>query len=161
MEGPLQAPPTGLSDWLAGYAGMRAPRRSAPWRALAVLAMACGLAMVLWALPVPAGIGRPGLYAALAGVALVGRYLRLSRVLAMLTLGLLVPIGALVGAAHGWIGADLLLPCGALVLAAGVAGAAGLARAYGQPLVAAIAEDAWLGPAWLIERAATRFGFSL
>jgi hypothetical protein len=161
MEDPLQAPPSALSDWLAGYAGRRAPRRSAPWRALAVLAMVCGLAMVLWSLPVPAGIGRPGLYAALVGVALVGRYLRLSRGLAMLALGLLLPLGALVGGLHGGFGADALLAVGAALLAAGMVGAALLASAYAQPLVAAIIEDAWLGPAWLIDSAAQRLGFRL
>lgn len=161
MEDPLQAPPSALSDWLAGYAGKRAPLHSAPSRVLAVLAMVCGLAMVLWSLPVPEGIGRPGLYAALACVALVGRYLRLSRMLAIAALGLLLPLGALVGGLHDGFGPDALLPVGAVVFAAGIAGAAVLAWRYDQPLFAAVIEDAWLGPAWLIDGAARRLGFRL
>ncbi len=156
MDTPGQRLPGGLAAWLAGYAGMRAPRRSAPWRACAVVAIVGGLTMVLWSLPVPAAIGRPGLYAALAGVALVSRYLRLSRVLALLALGLSLPLGGFVGALHAWIGSDTLLPLGAGLLATGLVGAGALARLYGQQMLAAIIEDAWLGPAWLIERAAAR-----
>src|SRR5688572_4890499 len=40
----------------------------------------------LWVIPVPAGIGRPGLWAALALVGAFGFYLRLSRPLAFATL---------------------------------------------------------------------------
>jgi hypothetical protein len=81
--------------------------------------------------------------------------------LALVTLGLLLPLGAGMGALHGWIGPGVLLPLGAALLATGVAGAGALARFYGQPVVAAVVEDAWLGPAWLIERAAVRLGFRL
>jgi hypothetical protein len=161
MDGASREPPSGLSDWLAGYAGMRAPRTTAPWRALAVVAIGFGLATVLWSLPVPAGIGRPGLYAALAAVALLGRYLRLSRALAAVMLGVVVVVFAVIGALHASLGADALMPLGVTMLVGGLVGAGGLAYAYRQPIAPAIVEDAWLGPAWLLERASTRLGFRL
>lgn len=64
---------------------------------------------MLWVIPVPAGLGRPGLWAGLSLVAAMMFYLRLSRPLAF---GLLVFFVVLLGFTwwlHGMIGSSALL----------------------------------------------------
>lgn len=156
MDGPARAPSALRSDWIGVDAGERAAAASTPLRAIAGVTMLAGLAMVLWALPVPSGIGRPGLYAALAGVALFGRYLRVSRALALAMLPALVALGAAVAQVHAWLGAERLLAAGLALLAAGLAVAAARARRHRRPLLAAVIGDAWLGPAWLVDAVVRR-----
>ena len=64
---------------------------------------------LLFVLPVPAILGRPGLWAALASGLAIGYYFRLSRVLALVMLGLLVAMIALDWWIYYRFGAAVLL----------------------------------------------------
>ncbi len=64
---------------------------------------------LLWLIPVPAGIGRPGLWAALALVAAMGFYLKLSRPLAFALLAFFAALLAFTWWLHALIGDTMLL----------------------------------------------------
>ncbi len=64
---------------------------------------------LLWVIPVPAGLGRPGLWAGLSLVAAMGFYVRLSRPLALAMLVFLVALLGLTHWLHAQIGSSALL----------------------------------------------------
>ncbi len=63
----------------------------------------------LWVVPVPAGFGKPGLWAALAMVAATSFYLRLSRPLAFGMLAAFAVLAAITHLLHGLLGPSTLL----------------------------------------------------
>jgi uncharacterized membrane protein YGL010W len=87
------------------------------WICVPVIAWA--LLALIWAVPVPPGFGRPGLWAGLAMVAAFAYYQRLSRPLALAMLVAFVVLGALTHLLHGVLGPRGLLftAIGAFVLA--------------------------------------------
>jgi uncharacterized membrane protein YGL010W len=64
---------------------------------------------LLWLIPVPTGLGQPGLWAALAMVGATSYYVRLSRPLAYAMLVAFVALAALTHLLHGWLGPAILL----------------------------------------------------
>jgi uncharacterized membrane protein YGL010W len=112
-----------------------------------------------WLIPVPPGIGRPGLWAALAMVAALAFYLRLSR-----TLGLTMFLVFAVYAAITELMYRVLGPVALLWTAVGVFVAAWVAQFIGHEIEGRrpsfLTDLVYLlvGPLWLASKALRRFG---
>ena len=115
----------------------------------------------LWAIPVPESIGRPGLWAALAGVGAVAFYFRLSRPLGLAMLVFFVALMVLTDWLHQRIGT---LPL--LWTAIGVFVAAWIAQFVGHEIEGRrpsfLTDLAYLliGPLWLMSKLFRRLGLS-
>ena len=113
----------------------------------------------LWVIPVPAGIGKPGLWAGLALVATMGFYLRLSRVLAGAMLVAFVALMALTHWLYAQLGASVLL-----WTAIGVFVAAWVGQFIGhifegkRPSFLTDLAYLLIGPLWLMSKLLRRFG---
>ena len=114
---------------------------------------------LLWVVPVPASIGKPGLWAALAMVGAFSYYMRLSRVLAFAALLVFVALAFLTQALYARLGASLLL-----WTAVGVFVAAWIAQFIGhqiegkRPSFLTDLQYLLVGPIWLLGKALRRFG---
>lgn len=116
---------------------------------------------LLWVVPVPAAIGRPGLWAGLAMVGALSFYLRLSRVLCAAMLVAFVLLGGLTELLYRQLGPHLLA-----WLAIGVFVAAWIAQFVGHHVEgrrpAFFTDLAYLliGPAWLAGKILRRLGIA-
>ena len=114
---------------------------------------------LLWVVPVPPAIGRPGLWAALAMVAAFGYYMRLSRPLAA---AMLVAFVLLVLITEGLF--RLLGATGLLWTAVGVFVAAWVAQFIGheiegkRPSFLTDLQDLLIGPLWLTSKLMRKLG---
>jgi uncharacterized membrane protein YGL010W len=113
-----------------------------------------------WVIPVPAGLGRPGLWAGLAMVAAIAFYLRLSRPLALAMLVVFVALGALTHLLYGMLG-----PRGLLITAIAVFVLAWIAQFIGHHIEGKrpsfLTDIAYLliGPLWLMAHVFRRVGW--
>lgn len=116
---------------------------------------------LLWVIPVPAGIGRPGLWAGLALAASMGYYLRLSRPLAFALLAFFVALCALTYVLHQLLGTQMLM-----WTAIGVFVAAWVAQFVGheiegkRPSFLTDLTYLLIGPLWLMSKLFRRLGIS-
>lgn len=114
---------------------------------------------LLWVVPVPASIGKPGLWAALAMVGAFSYYMRLSRVLAFAALLVFVAFAFLTQALHARLGPGVLL-----WTAVGVFVAAWIAQFIGhqiegkRPSFLTDLQYLLIGPIWLLSKALRRLG---
>ena len=114
---------------------------------------------LLWVVPVPASIGKPGLWAALAMVGAFSYYMRLSRVLAFAALLVFVALAFLTQALYMRLGAGILL-----WTAVGVFVAAWIAQFIGheiegkRPSFLTDLQYLLIGPIWLVSKALRRYG---
>jgi uncharacterized membrane protein YGL010W len=114
---------------------------------------------LLWVIPVPPGLGRPGLWAGLALVAAMMFYLRLSRPLA---LGLLLFFAALLAVTwwlHGMLGSSALLwSAVAVFVLAWIAQFVGHQIEGKRPSFLTDLVYLLIGPMWLMSKLFRRIG---
>jgi uncharacterized membrane protein YGL010W len=115
---------------------------------------------LLWVVPVPPGLGKPGLWASLAMVAAISYYLRLSGALAAAMLAVFVALAALTHLLYGLLGAG-----GLLWTAIGVFVAAWIAQFIGhhiegrRPSFLTDLQYLLIGPLWLMAHGFRRAGW--
>jgi len=116
---------------------------------------------LLWVIPVPAMLGRPGLWAGVAMVAALSFYLRLSRPLGVAMLLLFVLLGLISEGLYRVLGPGLLL-----ALAIGVFVVAWIAQFIGHNIEgrrpAFLTDLVYLliGPAWIAAKVMRKFGIA-
>lgn len=115
---------------------------------------------LLWVIPVPAGLGKPGLWAALAMVAAISYYMRLSGALAAAMFVVFVALAALTHLLHGLLGAN-----GLLWTAIGVFVLAWIGQFIGhhiegrRPSFLTDLQYLLIGPLWLLAHLFRRLGW--
>jgi uncharacterized membrane protein YGL010W len=116
---------------------------------------------LLWTVPVPAFLGRPGFWAGMAMFAALVFYLRLSRPLCFGMLALFVVLGALTEVLYRALG-----PSALMWLAIGVFVAAWIAQFVGhhiegrRPAFFTDLVYLLIGPAWIVAKIMRRLGIS-
>ena len=116
---------------------------------------------LLWVVPVPASIGRPGLWAGVAMFAAMMFYLRLSRVLAFGMLAAFVLLGLITEGLYRTLG-----PLPLMWLAIGVFVLAWIAQFVGHKIEGKrpsfLTDMAYLliGPAWIVAKLMRKLGIS-
>jgi uncharacterized membrane protein YGL010W len=127
---------------------------------ICVPAIVWAVVALVWLIPVPAGLSKPGLWAALAMVGATAFYLRLSRPLAFAMLAVFVLLAAFTQWLHGLLGSS-----GLLWTALGVFVAAWIAQFIGHHIEGKrpsfLTDLAYLliGPLWLMAHVFRRFGW--
>ena len=117
---------------------------------------------LLWVVPVPASIGRPGLWAGVAMFAAMMFYLRLSRVLAFGMLAAFVLLGLITEGLYRTLG-----PLPLMWLAIGVFVLAWIAQFLGHKIEGKrpsfLTDMAYLliGPAWIVAKLMRKLGISI
>ena len=148
-----------IHDWFGHYSAdhQNSTNRLIHW--ICVPAILWAAIAMLWCLPVPASIGRPGLWCALLMVGALTFYWRLSRPLGAAMIALFIALALLTEALYRTLGATHLL-----WLAIGVFAAAWIGQFYGHILEGRrpsfFTDLAYLliGPAWLVGKVLRRFG---
>ncbi|MCE3001909.1 MAG: DUF962 domain-containing protein [Xanthomonadaceae bacterium] len=114
-----------------------------------------------WVIPVPPGIGEPGLWAALAMVGALGWYLRLSRPLGLAMVAVFVVLGAITHVLYGWLGATQLLSLAILVFVLAWIGQFIGHRIEGKrPSFFTDLVYLLVGPLWITAKALRRLGIA-
>jgi uncharacterized membrane protein YGL010W len=114
---------------------------------------------LLWVVPVPASIGKPGLWAALVMVGAFSYYLKLSRVLAFAALAVFVALAFVTQALYVRLGASALLwTAVAVFVLAWIAQFIGHEIEGKRPSFLTDLQYLLVGPIWLMSKAMRRFG---
>lgn len=114
---------------------------------------------LLWVVPVPPAIGRPGLWAALAMVAAFGYYMRLSRPLAFAMLGLFVGYALVTEALFRALGTSgLFWTAVAVFVASWVAQFIGHEIEGKRPSFLTDLQYLLIGPLWLTSKLMRKLG---
>jgi uncharacterized membrane protein YGL010W len=148
-----------VNDWFASYSAdhQNPTNRLIHW--ICVPAILWSAIAALWVLPVPASIGRAGLWCALIMVGALTFYWRLSRPLGAAMIALFVTLALLTNVAYEEIGAGRLL-----WLAIGVFVAAWIGQFVGhiiegrRPSFFTDLAYLLIGPAWLMGKLLRRVG---
>ena len=117
---------------------------------------------LLWVVPVPAMLGRAGLWAAVAMFAALSFYLRLSRPLGLGMFVAFVVLGLITEALYRWLG-----PAALMWLAIGVFVVAWIAQFVGHKVEGKkpsfLTDLAYLliGPAWIVAKIMRRLGIAV
>ncbi|MGQ0798582.1 MAG: Mpo1 family 2-hydroxy fatty acid dioxygenase [Pseudomarimonas sp.] len=115
----------------------------------------------LWVIPVPAGLGTPGLWAGLSLVAAMGFYLRLSRPLALAMLVVLAGLMWLTHWMYGVLGAQTLLWSAVIVfVVAWIVQFIGHEIEGKRPSFLTDLSYLLIGPLWLLSKLFRRAGLS-
>ena len=128
---------------------------------ICVPAIVWSVTALLFVVPVPPILGRPGLFAAMAAALAIGYYFRLSRVLALAMFGVLVAMIALDWWIYGAYGAPVLLWLGV-----GVFVVAWIAQFIGhniegkRPSFLTDLVYLLVGPIWTLRKLYTRLGWA-
>ena len=149
-----------LGDWLGEYGeSHRHPvNKLVHW--ICVPLIVWTVVAALWTIPVPASIGKPGLWAGLALVATMAFYLRLSRVLAYAMLVFFAALMAFTWWLHAHIGSSALLWSAiAVFVAAWVGQFIGHKFEGRKPSFLTDLAYLLIGPAWLMAKLLRRLGF--
>lgn len=150
-----------VNDWFDSYSSdhQNATNRLIHW--ICVPAILWAVIAFLWLIPVPASIGRAGLWCALVMVAVLAFYWRLSRPLGAAMIVLFVLLGLLTEALYRSLG-----PAGLLWLAIGVFVAAWIGQFIGhliegrRPSFFTDLQYLLIGPAWLMGKFMRRVGLA-
>jgi uncharacterized membrane protein YGL010W len=150
-----------VHDWFESYGKdhQNATNRLIHW--ICVPAILWSVIAALWTLPVPASLGRPGLWCALAMVAVLSFYWRLSRPLGAAMIALFVALALATHFAYGALG-----PLRLLELAAAVFVIAWIGQFVGHRIEGArpsfLTDLVYLliGPAWLVGKIMRRAGIA-
>jgi uncharacterized membrane protein YGL010W len=150
-----------VHDWFDSYsADHRNPtNRLIHW--ICVPAILWSVIAALWLLPVPASLGRPGLWCALIMVGVLTFYWRLSRKLGAAMIALFVALGGMTHFAYGALGSARLL-----WLAIGVFVIAWVGQFVGhliegrRPSFFTDLAYLLIGPAWLMGKLMRRLGIA-
>jgi uncharacterized membrane protein YGL010W len=115
----------------------------------------------VWVIPVPPGIGQPGLWAALGMVGTLGWYLRLSRPLGLAMVAVFVLLGAITHVLYGLLGAAQLLSLAILVFVVAWIGQFIGHRIEGKrPSFFTDLVYLLVGPLWIVAKALRRLGIA-
>jgi uncharacterized membrane protein YGL010W len=114
---------------------------------------------LLWTIPVPAAIGRPGFWAGMGMVAAVGYYFRLSRVMGLAMFAVFVVYGVFTHWLYGQIGArGLLFTAVAVFVLAWIAQFIGHHIEGKRPSFLTDMVYLMVGPLWVISKLLRRLG---
>lgn len=143
-----------LAAWAADHTNPT--NRLLHW--IAVPLVLWGAIALLWLVPVPESIGKPGFVAAAVMFVVYLSYLRHSHHIAWAIATGFIVLGTLTAGAHHVLGPHGLLVLGIALLAAGHAGVFIGHHLEGRtPRVAGLVNRIWLAPAWLAARVLARF----
>jgi uncharacterized membrane protein YGL010W len=148
-----------IHDWFASYSADHQNPTNQRIHWICVPAILWTVIAFLWLLPVPASIGRPGLWCALIMVAALTFYWRLSRPLGAAMVALFIVLALITEALYRVLG-----PMHLLWLAIGVFAAAWVGQFVGHRLEGSrpsfFTDLAYLliGPAWLMGKLLRRAG---
>ena len=148
-----------IHDWFESYSGdhQNPVNRASHW--VCVPAILWSVIAALWVLPVPASLGKPGLWCGLLMVAVLTFYWRLSRPLGAAMIMLFIALALLAHVLHGVLG-----PGGLLELAIGIFVAAWIGQFIGhliegrRPSFFTDLAYLLIGPAWLMAKLMRRIG---
>jgi uncharacterized membrane protein YGL010W len=148
-----------VHDWFESYGAdhQNPTNRLIHW--ICVPAILWSVIALVWIVPVPQAIGRPGLWCALLMVGVLTFYWRLSRPLGAAMIALFIALALLTHAAYGALGPERLLR-----LAIGVFVVAWIGQFVGHKLEGRrptfLTDLAYLliGPAWLVAKVMRRLG---
>jgi uncharacterized membrane protein YGL010W len=150
-----------VDRWLGDYAeDHRNPTNIAIHHVCVPLIVWCVIAAA-WCIPVPPGLGRPGLWAGLGMVGALGWYLRLSRPLGLAMVAMFVALALLTHVLHGLLGT-----AGLLWTAIGVFVLAWIGQFVGHHIEGRrpsfLTDLAYLlvGPMWIVAKLMRRAGVS-
>jgi uncharacterized membrane protein YGL010W len=151
-----------IDRWLGSYSGDHRHPLNVLIHWICVPLILWAVIALLWVVPVPALLGRPGFWAGMAMVGALAFYLRLSRALCLGMLVAFVALGVLTEALYRMLGAQALA-----WLALGVFVAAWIAQFVGHHVEgrrpAFFTDLAYLliGPAWLVAKVMRRIGLAV
>lgn len=150
-----------IDRWLGNYSEdhRNATNQVIHWLCVPVIVWT--VIAALWVIPVPPAIGKPGLWAGLALVAVMAYYMRLSRPLALAMGVALIALMLLTHWLHGLLGASTLLwtAIGVFVLA-WIAQFIGHQIEGKRPSFLTDLSYLLIGPLWLMSKAFRRLGLS-
>lgn len=161
LDRPRADPRRDIDRWLGNYSeDHRHPTNIALHHACVPLIVWTVVA-ALWVIPVPPGIGQPGLWAGLAMVGAIGWYLRLSRPLALAMVVVLAALSALTHVLFGVLGPRQLLSLAALVFVLAWIGQF-IGHRYEGKRPSFFTDLAYLliGPLWIVAKTLRRFGIA-
>ncbi|HJT98220.1 MAG TPA: Mpo1-like protein [Rhodanobacteraceae bacterium] len=150
-----------LHDWFDSYGGdhQNPVNRLIHW--FCVPAILWSVIAALWVVPVPASIGKPGLWCALVMVGVLGFYWRLSRPLGAAMIALFVALALLTNFAYEALGAERLLWLAIAVFVVAWIGQFIGHRIEGRrPSFLTDLAYLLIGPAWLVGKILCRLGIA-
>jgi uncharacterized membrane protein YGL010W len=150
-----------LHDWFTSYGADHQDRTNRLIHWICVPAILWSVIAALWTVPVPASIGRPGLWCALIMVGVLTFYWRLSRPLGGAMIALFIALALLTHFAYDALGAQRLLWLALAVFALAWVGQFIGHRIEGRrPSFLTDLAYLLIGPAWLMAKLMRRFGFA-
>ena len=150
-----------VDRWLGNYSEDHRNPTNITIHWICVPAILWTVIALLWTVPVPASIGRPGLWAGVAMFAAMMFYLRLSRTLAFAMLAAFVLLGLITEGLYRTLG-----PLQLMWLAIGVFVVAWIAQFVGHQIEGKrpsfLTDVAYLliGPAWIVAKLMRKLGIS-
>ncbi len=141
-----------LHFWLAAWEADHRDPANRLIHGLCLPLMLLAIAAALWTVPVPALLGRQGLWAAAAMIFLFAWYQRLSRPLAFAMASALFACALACEGLWRWLDRDLLYAAAALFVLAWIGRAIGYQREGHWPRPGAMLAYIVIGPAWLCTR---------
>jgi uncharacterized membrane protein YGL010W len=148
-----------VHDWFESYAAdhRNATNRAVHW--VCVPAILWAVIAALWVVPVPAAIGKPGLWCALIMVAALGFYWRLSRALGAAMIALFVVLAVATHFLYEALGPTRLLEVAIAVFVLAWIGQFVGHRIEGRrPSFLTDLAYLLIGPAWLVGKLMTKAG---
>jgi uncharacterized membrane protein YGL010W len=116
---------------------------------------------LMWVVPVPPGMGRPGLWAGLGMVAAIAYYLRLSRPIAMAMVGVFAALALFTHGLYGALGPSVLLwTAVAVFVVAWIAQFIGHEYEGKRPSFLTDVQYLLIGPIWLVGKTLRRLGIA-
>lgn len=148
-----------IDRWLGNYAEDHRNELNQRIHWICVPLIVWTVVAALWTIPVPASIGKPGLWAGLALVATMAFYLRLSRVLAYAMLVFFAALMAFTWWLHAHIGSSALLWSAIAVFVAAWVGQF-IGHIFEGKRPSFLTDLAYLliGPLWLMSKLFRRLG---
>ena len=151
-----------VHEWFDSYSAdhQNTTNRLIHW--ICVPAILWAAIAALWVVPVPASIGRPGLWCALVMVGALSFYWRLSRPLGAAMIVLFIALALLTNAAYAALGAERLLWLAiAVFVVAWIGQFVGHAIEGRRPSFFTDLAYLLIGPAWLASKLLRRIGVAI
>jgi uncharacterized membrane protein YGL010W len=150
-----------INDWFASYSADHQNRTNRLIHWFCVPAILWSVIAGLWVVPVPASVGKPGLWCALVMVGVLSFYWRLSRPLGAAMIALFVLLALLTNLAYEALGAQRLLWLAiAVFVVAWIGQFVGHMIEGKRPSFFTDLAYLLIGPAWLVGKAMRRTGIA-
>jgi uncharacterized membrane protein YGL010W len=154
-------PRRAIDRWLGNYSEDHRHPSNIALHHVCVPLIVWSVVASLWAIPVPAGLGQQGLWAALAMVAAIAWYLRLSRALALAMLGAFVALAVVTQLLWLALGSQSLLWIAIVVFVLAWIGQFIGHRIEGKrPSFFTDLAYLLVGPLWIVAKAMRRMGIA-